>query len=77
MQDRSFSHLLIACLIGLLLGVTALRFSALIALGGLLGVLLLIGIAKRAEFGLLAIVFVTAGIKENKGDKRVRGELKI
>lgn len=62
MRGKFISHVLIGCGFGVLLGVAALNSSLPIALGGLLSILLLIGIAKRPEFGMLAIVFVTAGI---------------
>jgi len=53
---------LVACGVGLLAGATCLWFSPLWALGGVLGLVFLIGIAYRPELGLLAIVLVTGGL---------------
>ncbi len=56
------SHLIIACGVGLLLGVATLWFSPLWLLGGILGVLFLTAIANRPELGLLTIVLVVSGL---------------
>lgn len=48
MRGKFISHVLIGCGFGVLLGVAALNSSLPIALGGLLSILLLIGIAKKA-----------------------------
>jgi hypothetical protein len=52
----------IASGIGLLVGVSAVRFSPALALGGLLGAILFIWMAKRPELGLLIIVFITGNL---------------
>ena len=64
MHGKFLPNVLIACGIGLLVDIAALRFSPALALGGLLGVILLIAIANRPEFGLLVIILITGNLVE-------------
>jgi len=56
------SHVVVACGVGLLLGVVSLWFSPLWVLAGALGILFFIGISYRPEFGLLTIVLIASGL---------------
>ncbi|MCL4488742.1 MAG: O-antigen ligase family protein [Chloroflexi bacterium] len=59
---RLRTHLLVACGVGLLLGIAATGLSPLLVLGGLLGVGFLALVTRRAEIGVLSLVFVTSGL---------------
>jgi O-antigen ligase len=61
-RGRSLSSYFIASAVGLMVGVVAVGFSPALALGGLLGIMLLVGLANKPELWLLGFVFITGGL---------------